>query len=305
MYGSKTDKDVKKTEIEKNSIGNQKITQRGGSSLGSGQACGQVGLVEKKTHSLLAQLVNPQTPDEAFQLLRKQLLLSRSHGSEAIAEAKHYYLEDSTNASTTEKTLSICKVTGGTASNTRTTNTIAVRHATVRVSIRRVPTAPSTTNAYFPIISFVFWRDKIPSTVGTAPTLYGTDANPPASTTLMFSRLGNADPINNALAVRNPITALDYHIYHVEHHPLNCRSTYDYTTPATAFGIPSPERWKFEFKIDLHKVRQNYATYSATDPDVNALYMTYVLDTSMTNQGYVDEVHTTIDTEFEDLQDGE
>lgn len=134
--------------------------------------------------------------------------------------------------------------------------------------------------------------------------MYGTDANPPASTTLMFSRLGNADPIYNAIAVRNPVTALDYHIYEVHHHKLVAQSTYDFTTPASGFGIPAPERWHFEYKLDLHKVRQDYASYTATDPDVNALYFTYVLDTSMTNQNYEDQVNVSIDTEFEDLQDG-
>lgn len=247
----------------------------------------------------------PSDPTEAFQILRKELLLSRSRGPNAIAESKHYYLTDATNASTTEKTLSLCRVTGGTASNTRTTNTIAVKHSTIRISIRRTAPSPGTTQAYQPIISFIFWRDKIPSTVGTAPTVWDTDANPPASTTCIMSRLGSADPIYNALAVRNPITALDYHIYEAHHHQLSSRATFDFTTPASGFGIPSPDRWHFEYKIDMNKVRQNYAAYASTDPDVNALYMTYVVDTLMTNQGYQDQVTVTIDTEFEDLQDGE
>lgn len=256
--------------------------------------------------SLLAKLANSsEDPNQAFQTLRKELLLSKNRGSNAVAESKHYYLVDASNATTTEKTLCLCKLTGGTATNTRTTNTVAVKHSTIRISIRRVANAPSTVVGYQPIITFVFWRDKIPSTVGTAPTLYGTDALPPASTTLMFSRLGDADAAYNPLAVRNPITALDYHIYQVHHHCLNSEATYDFTTPATGYGMPSPQRWKFEYKIDLHDVRQDYATYAATDPDVNALYMTYVLDSSVTSQGYDDQVHVTVDTEFEDLQDGE
>jgi hypothetical protein len=251
------------------------------------------------------KILGCQDPSETAALLRKELILARSHGAQKSAQSKHYYLTDDSNASTTEKTLSLCRVTGGTASNTRTTNSIRLKHSVIRVTIRRVASTTSTTNSYFPIISFVFWREKVPAVIGTPPTVYGTDANPPASTTLLLSRLGNSDPIHNTTAVFNPVTALDYHIYHVKHLELNCRSTYDYTTPATAYGIPSPDRWEFQHRIDFNDADQNYATYAATDADVNAVWMTYVLDTSMTNQGYVDEVHVSIDTEFEDMQDGE
>jgi len=34
--------------------------------------------------------------------------------------------------------------------------------------------------------------------------------------------------------------------------------------------------FRFEFKYDFHRVKQIYATYAATDPDVNAIYI-YIL----------------------------
>jgi len=275
----------------KNAKSGKKLVKRG---------CGK-DLGKSTPHSLLAQLVDSKEgSDQAQAIIRKELLLARSlKSSIASAEAKHYYGIDTASVGSTETSVPLCRVVGGTASNTRTTNTIAVKGSTIRFLVRREPTGTGTVPALVPTITFVVWRDKIPATVGAIPTILGTDANPPASTTLMLSRLGSASVTYNSVAVRNPVTDLDYHIYDVRHFELNPEN-YDYVTPASAYGLPAPKIFRFEFKYDFHRVKQIYATYAATDPDVNAIYFTFYSNMNYTGQGYVDTASWTVDTEFED-----
>lgn len=252
-----------------------------------------------QVHSLLAGLA--LTPASAEQLIRRELLLSRfKSDSNALAETKHFYSVGTGSVTTSETTVSLASIVGGTASNTRTTNSIELNRATVRAVYRLILTGPSTIAPFLPGLTQVVWRDNVPSTVGTPPTVFGTDTNPPSSTTLVYSRCG-ASTDYNQLAVRNPVTSLDYHVYDIKHIDL-VPCSFDYSTPATAYGVTAPTHYRMETKIDLNKVRQDYAAYSSTDPDVNAVYVTWVLDTTLTNLGYSVGLYYLTDTEFRDLQ---
>lgn len=275
----------------------------------SGGSTGGKELLDRKFGLAHMAMVSPalvsklaDTPDQAQQILRKELLLARSGRSSVMGttEDKHYYNQSRTNFSDTEATIPLCRVTGGTATNTRTTNAIAVKGFKFRYVIRRIGTATGSVIPRDPILTLVFWRDKIPATVGTPPTILGTDANPPASTTLMFSRLGTSDTRMNSIAIKNPVTALDYHIYEIHHHNSNQADWYIDTSAKTSAGPHSVHREVF---IDTHRVAQIYATYAATAPDVNDLYCTIYSDIDYTNVGFVDEIEYSIDTEFEDIGD--
>lgn len=257
-----------------------------------------------QTQAAIASAIGLLQPaDEA--IIRRLLLQQRSAGStEVSAERKHWYNIGGFSLASTENTIPLARIPGGTASNTRTTNTIGLIKCKVRITIERLPTTTGTTAARTPGIRWVIWRDKVPATVGTAPTLWGTDSNPPSSTSLMFSRLGSAAVVDNQIAVFNPITAMDYHVYAAGHEILNDKSTFDFTTPATAFGIAAPQKWQHEHMIDFHGVNQNYATYAATASDINDVYITYIADIDYTNLGYSDNLAYITDCEFEDLQDG-
>lgn len=241
------------------------------------------------------------TPNDASVI--RQLLLKQRSGTEKSAERKHIYTQGQFALGVSETTIPLCRVVGGTAVNTRLTNTIAVRHVTFRFSISRSPSGPSTVAAQQPIMRYLFWRDKIPASPGSAPTILGTDTNPPSSGTLILSRLGSANPIDSAIAVFNPITAMDYHVYECKSMCLNDKSTYDYVTPATAFGVVAPQKWHFDVRLDMHKVKQNYPAYTSTAPDVNDLYFTAFSDMDYSTQGFLDYLTYSVDTEFEDLQD--
>lgn len=294
---------------------------KGGGTLGTdiSKESGTLSMGPPKVHTKLARLAS-QTTDTTKDLLaicglakqgneeadiRRLLLKQRSLGStEKSAERKHFYAISGFGLAPAETTIPICRVVNGTSSDQRLTNTIGVKHVTARFVIQRLPTGPSTVAAANPVLRYIFWRDKIPATPGTAPTILATDTLPPTSATCIFSRLGNSNVIHNSTAVFNPVTAMDYHIYEVRTVPLNDKSTYDYTTPATAFGLAAPQKWHIEHKINLNNVRQNYATPAATAPDVNDLYFTAFVDMDYSTQGYQDYLDYTFDTEFEDLQDG-
>lgn len=244
-------------------------------------------------------------PSADAAIMRQLLLAQRNFRSEAdeSADYKHVYGLAQFALSTTETTVPLCRVIGGTTTSTRTTNTISLSRCHLRTAIKRTPTGTGSVAANQPIYRYVIWRDKVPATPGSAPTILGTDANPPASTTLMFSRLGSADPEYNSIAVFNPITAPEYHIYESGTMELNDKATYDFVTPASAHGLPAPQKWVKDHHINLFDVRQNYATYAATAPDINDIYFTCWVDMAYTNQGYQDYLTYTFDVEFEDQQD--
>jgi len=118
-----------------------------------------------------------------------------------------------------------------------------------------------------------------------------------------MSRVGVTSTSYNSIAIRNPVTANDYHIYHVEHIELNDKATFDYVTPATALGIPAPQRWRREFEVDLHDVQAIYPSYSSGAPEINDVYLTVYTDQSYTNQGYNDNFQLLTTSEFVDVQD--
>lgn len=296
-----------------------------GTSKESGKVCvGSPGVPE--IHTGLASVASPQPDNKSLSIptklsfatalgvqsadaaLIRQLLLKQRGGlgsTEKSAERKHYYIVGQFALGNPETTLPLARIIGGTASNTRLTNTVKLVKLRMRFSVARTPTGPSVAPARSPIMRYLYWRDKIPATPGTAPTLWGTDSNPPSSNTLMFSRLGSAAVVHNATAVFNPITALDYHVYEARTHELNDRSTFDFTTPATAYGVAAPQKWMFDHEIHLHNVRQNYAAFASTAADVNDIYFTAICDDDYSLLGYLDYLTYTVDLEFEDVQDGE
>lgn len=262
---------------------------------------GKVRMGSSQVHSLLAGLA--LTPSAAETVLRQELLNARFRASTAsVDDIKHVYYSGTFTLADTEGTLPFCRVIGGSAFNQRLTNAVTLKSLKFRFIVDRQPTATGTVAARSPVLSIVIWRDKIPSTPGTAPTIYGTDTSPPASGTLMFSRLGQSNTSWNSIAVLNPITVPSYHIYHVHHMDLNDSSTYDYVTPATAYGLPGPKKWRDEIHVDLNDVQQDYAIPTSTAPDVNDVYITVITDMSYTNQGYQDVMWFTTDTEFRDKQ---
>lgn len=295
--------------------GTKKSEKNGTEDQKGGKGNGMDGLCEKgsqvclgpqgvqKVYTGLASLVN--SPQDAEDLIRKELLLARSRSPQwqERDDTKRFYFVGGATLVQTETTHPVARIIGGTNLDQRTTNTVGLKRLKIKFTIQRQPSAPSTAAARTPIFTYVVWRDKVPATPGTAPTVIGTDSIPPTSTSLVFSRLGVAVGVYNSLFVRNPVTDLEYHIYKVGHIELNDKATYDYTTPATAFGIPAPQRWLEHIDVDLHNVEQIYGTYGATAPDVNDIYFTYWVDLESTNQGFNDVLNMSSEVEFEDLED--
>lgn len=295
---------VQKTPRSEGKTGTQRDQKRGGTLV---DESGKIRMESPQIHTILASLVNPpETGPTPEQILRQELLKLRSgfSSTEKSAERKHVY-NQATGAITngTETTYILARVLTGSASSQRLTNTIKIRKGTLRFTIVRTASGVGTAVAPMPILTYVIWRDKIPATVGTAPTILGTDANPPASTSLMLSRLGSASLRYNSLAVFNPITAPEYHIYEVKHHELNDDSNFTYTTPATALGIPAPKTWHFRINLDFNGVVQNYAAAASAAPDVNDIYFSFFTDIDYTNLTFTDTIFFTSDVEFEDMQD--
>jgi hypothetical protein len=256
---------------------------------------------EQKVHPLLAQLGFDSA--EISTLLRDELLSSFSGGRHegSLADWKHFYSPVAANPiTTTEFSFSLCNVAGGTAVNTRTTNTIALRKCRLRLYFNRVITGAATAAARDPNITVCVFRDKIPTAPGTCPTVRGTDSNPPSSATLLFSSLGVSTPAGIAMPVRNPITEDAYHIYEIRRIKFPTSQSWTYT--GTVLGNSGPHSMIHDIDLDLNYVTQNYATYAASVSDINNLWCVIWADVDYTNYGFQDSVAATVDTEFEDKQ---
>lgn len=269
-------------------------TTKGGKLVGQSPPLGKEDPRVSRLYPLLSIQGDPA------KIIRDELLASRSH-SKGIDEWKHFYVNGGTQPSTTETSIAYCRVVGGTASNSRTTNTIHLHRTVVRLQLYRNPTGVSTAaTVLLPTLTMLHWVDKIPATPGSVPTIYGTDANPPASDTLMFSKLGNATQPPQ-LCVRNPLTKEDYHVYKHDVHFCGDQN-YTFVVPATPTGIATPHIWNFEYVIDYNGRQQQYAAYNSSAPCINDLYFTFILDAALTNQGYTLNMVYTFDTEFKDVQ---
>lgn len=257
-------------------------------------------VAESQVHPLLAQL--GFTATEISAILRSELLKERSGGRHEgdLADWKHYYLAAGNNSlSTTELSYPLTTIAGGTGVNQRLTNTIAIRKGRIKIHLRRNLTAAPTAQATDPTITIVIFRDKIPTTPGTMPVVHGTDANPPASATLLLSQLGSTNAAAIATAVRNPITEDAYHIYRI----LKVQLERNWTYISTNLAQPSVESRIIEVDIDFNMVQQKYATYAATAADINNLWLCAYANVDYTNYGFTDTIAVTSDIEFCDIQD--
>lgn len=242
---------------------------------------------------------------EVATLLRQELIQERLGGRHegSLADYKHQYTTNGaaiTTLSNTENSFPLLAVAGGTTVSTRTGNTIAARHCRIHLLFRRVLTGVPTAATYDPTITVVVFRDKIPTTPGTMPTVQGTDANPPASATLLFSQLGASSATAMSLPVRNPITEDAYHVYFYGNYKLDTHAGYNYIN--TNLGLPAPQNKKVVLDIPLHDVQQKYTSYAATSADTNNLWLMIKADTDYLNMGFTDSVCVVTDCEFYDVQ---
>lgn len=263
---------------------------------------GQKPLGASKVHPVLAQL--GVDPAEAAELLRQELIAARSGGRHegSLADWKHFYVVATNTAFTAaEQSFALAAIAGGTGVSSRTGATIALRRLRLNIRLERQITGASTVATRDPTYYFVLWRDKIPTTPGTAPTLHGTDTNPPSSGTLMLSQLGSAAAENVDTMVRNPITEDAYHIYAIHRLKFNTEQGYTYT--GTSLGLPAPMVKHHSMEHDMNSVQLKFSSYAGSASDINNVWLTIFTDLQSSSMGYQDYFAFSTDMEFHDVQD--
>lgn len=243
--------------------------------------------------------------EEAF--LLREILALRSNGGRhegRLAESKHLYTLGNTTftASGTEVPYALANVALGTTVTTRLTNTIALQRLRLKLVFRRNCQGASSSfqSIEMPQIHMCLFRDKTPAVPGTAITVHGTDANPPASSSLIFSRLGRAVSTEAERSiVRNPITEDLYHIYEYRRIHFDQVNAQYYQAD---WAYPT-EMLTHEVNIDLHDAQQIYAG-SAAVPITNPIYLVFWADNvNVAAYGFSNDVTVTSDLEFHDVQD--
>lgn len=258
------------------------------------------------SHTILSEMVG--NPEEQ-ELIRREIIALRSRAySGSLADSKHYYFAPTSTSFATfaETAFPITHITQGTTVSSRLTNTVSLRKIRLKFCFMRYAKAAAsivTGNPIIPMFHVVIWRDKTPAIVGTAPTLHDTDANPPVSSTLMFSRLGSTEvPQADRTMVMNPITQDLYHLYKYDR-ILMSDEAYPVSVFGTAQYYAQPYLKDHHIDIDLHDVKQIYAAPTDTAPVVNDVWCTVWIDNYDITAPYNMSMHITTDTEFADVQD--
>lgn len=294
-----------KDNDEKSSCSSQKAQET--QLVGDSKACRKVCVEAPRMEEIYSRVACMADPKEQELYIRQQLLLSRSYPGEIESlQCKRYYASiNNQQLSTTEQSLHLCIPGSGSALNQRLTNVVKAKKCVIRFALYRVGASTGTVIATpTPILSVIVWRNKIPAAPGTIPSIFALDANPPVSATAMFSGLGiGSGGPTKPLFVRNPVTLLDYHLYHRRDFTLNDEATFDYVTPATGLGIPAPRAWHHQIDVDFHKADVIFSASGSNAPEINDLCVTFVANTDYTNYGFTDQLYVTTDTEFEDVQD--
>lgn len=183
-------------------------------------------------------------------------------------------------------------------------STVRWKHATIRIFVRNVSTGEGASDAVPINLIYGLIREKIPPTVGLAPSVIAQDANPPASQSAIYTRLGAAEVQLNGIAVRNPLNADFYHIHMHRIHPLH---TFRWQTEADFNGKSASQAagYHIEHRVDLDfesVYLQPGTPPVGTQPLLNAFWLYFLLDATQTGQGTNWQVAYTIDMEFEDVQ---
>jgi len=256
-------------------------------------------MVSSQIHSGLARMV--VDPQAALTDLQTLILAERTGGHKTTNDYKHYYTvtSSSTVGNGTVTNLAVTNVSAGTASNNRTSDVLEGKSLTVTYSIARTYSGDVTTGARPPTIRVYIWRDKVPATPGTATATLGTDANPPASNVIMWSRLGQSSVAFNLNAITNPDTESRYHIYHTEQHHMPHRDVVENggtTIEPSAYVIHRRHHF------DLNKVEISYVSNASADPIINPIYISFFSDFDYTGVNFTDVYSGVADFKFVDKQ---
>lgn len=269
--------------------GTDSLEKDRGKSLGVSQVCPRLaGMVSDPTA--------PPTDDLLWEL--QTLVLAERTGGKNINDFKHYYVvatgQTVPNGTVTNNALT--NVSSGAASNNRASDVLKGKTLTLTFSLWRQYTGDVDTQAVPPTIRFYVWRDKVPATPGTATATLATDANPPASNVIMWSRVGSSSILFNSCAILNPDTVHRYHIYKTEQREFGHKDTIYNGTTVEGNAYKVHHRWHF----DLNDVEVSYTGTASSDPMINPIYFSYFSDFDYTSVNFTDTIKFVSDFKFED-----
>jgi hypothetical protein len=238
----------------------------------------------------------PPSNDESEYI--RQLYLARLSSAQGrLNNVKHFHTDFSQVIATPTTSFLLNDIPQGNGQEQRLGARVKLKHLICRIMLSRSANNANNVYSEYPLIQMGLYREKIPAAPGTAPPVIGTDANPPASATLLYSRLGNAATSFNTVAVRNPLTASMYHIYKRE--IVDLRSPDVFIDFANNRSLFTPKRQYYEWVIKM----DDYVDFAPANssPITNALFFWIQSDTPYTGN-FVDTAWLTFDLIFEDTQ---
>lgn len=256
-------------------------------------------------------LLSAATDAAAAAVLRFRLATSLG-GSDGLLKRKHHYVAASSAcaipSSTGAGALSMLDIAQGDTYSARLGNAIRVHHITVRVVHERTIAKQSTGDLLTPMRHSAILRDKVPLTVGTAPSMFETGTNPPEADTTRpippFNNLGTnivSSPASTSVAVRNPMSEPLYDFIHYDWHNYTGADglTYLVTLSSNGVGAPPPYTRKKIYSIPCDFIAV-YPDTTTTPPMLNALWWYCWIDQAV-QTGYTEEYEISFDVEFSDV----
>lgn len=263
----------------------------------------------RSIHSLLSGIAIPSLQEIAPDLRKMYLKELSSRRGSQFQDYKHFYTVQYQTVLINDFTtiaINLSNVGLGTAEGQRVSDVIKCHYLKVKCIHQRYPVANATVLFQHNLGTIGILRDKLPPTPGTAPVFFVQDANPPVSVSGVFSGLGltQAQSMGAQSSIRNPNTAMDYHLYKI-HHLEAGHVDVNGSANATALGQPSLYSHIHDWNIPLHDVHVQYQIAGAGTTAVsNALWL--FAGATFTNaqqqaMGYVEYLTITTDLAFSDV----
>lgn len=257
-------------------------------------------LVTTQVCPRLAGLVGDPTAPPADDLLRElqTLVLAERTGGKNLNDYKHYYVVQGGQAvaNGTVTNTALTNVSSGSASNNRASDVLKGKTLTLNFTIVRAYSGDVNTQLRPPMVRFYVWRDKVPATPGTATATLATDANPPSSNVIMWSRLGQSSITFNSNVILSPDTLHRYHIYRTEQMELAHNDAVFTGTIVEGDAYCRHHRWEF----NLNDLEISYTGTASSDPMINPIYFSFFSDFDYTGVNFTDTIQWVSDFKFED-----
>lgn len=235
--------------------------------------------------------------------VREALLESTIH--DRMHRYKIAYGGNTLTPTTTVTHYGLANIPLGTAIGDRLTNQVYIKKMFVKASLVYIANGHSGASYNPPCVGLCFYIDKMPTTPGVPPSLFVTDANPPAVVGTIYTNLGFNTNTSRLNAQRSDVQPNNVEFTVLRHDLLYKPEPRDFNLNGNSAGnvtqMPFVKTFEFDLTPQVHNVQVSFADDTATQPCLNAINMAVYTTGTVAGGGYTFDF--TLMVQFEDAID--